>query len=212
MNRFRKAAIAVAVLGAAACGLNLDSVSTENDLNSPSQNGVDDSGATIVVLPDGAIAILLDGALVPYDGSLPIDDSGSIVDTGVVVDTGPEDTGVPVVDSGIDSGADAGGCNANEAYCPAKMKCIAGLTCNEDCESTITCVLPAGAQCLKQNDCYAAIGGASCTTAMDCPVDSNVCADIGGGQKRCLPCMGILDNQSCKVGKCTRKMFVAVCE
>lgn len=213
MTPHRKAIVAFAVLGMVACGLNLDSVSSENDLNS--QTGpADDSGSNIVVLPDGAIAILLDGALVPYDPSDAdaLDDSGAIVDTGVAADTGVHaDTGVPIVDSGSDTGADAG-CSPTEVYCPSKMKCIAGLTCNMDCGNTITCPLPSGAQCISREDCIAAVGGGACNNENDCPLETNVCVDVGPGPKKCMPCMGLFNNESCRVGKCMIDGFVAACK
>lgn len=202
MKRLRqRLCFAVAAAAVWACGLNLDSVSSDENPITFGPGGADGS---VAVGADGALVGNTEGGtIIPYDASAVTDDSStSPLDSGVATDSGvPKDSGVVVADSG----ADAGVCPAGETRCPSSMSCITLFTCMASCSGTVSCPIGGGAfECLSQNDCLKAIAGIVCSDEGACET-GEVCADVfgGGDGKRCVVCSGASVNEKCKGGgKC----------
>ncbi len=213
MNRMKvsrqRMGVALFAAAAAACGLNLDPLSSgEEPLAAPSR--VDGS---VVGAGDGSISINTEGGtIIGYDATMTDDDSATppTPDAGVT-----SDSGAPLADTGVDSGADSGVCPSTQTRCPSSNTCIPLFTCKNDCVGTITCPIAGGAfACMAAEDCLKFSAGAKCADESTC-AEGEVCADVfgGGDGKRCVACSGATTNADCKGGgKCTFQVIKFGCQ
>jgi hypothetical protein len=197
-----------------ACGLDVNGLETTTG---------DDAGGGDDVTVQGPDAPLFEAG--PVEGAPPLD----AAETGPVVDAADETATIdspalPTCPPGLMCNGvctDATDCHACGG---ATLQCKATSTCASDCTgcatSPIECFAcdatrgnPIGtceamdtmAYCLDTNyaGAYAGQQGyhCACTTAADCPGDSQVCIQVGGGPFACFTCgEAYTDMATCKIG------------